>query len=108
MATGRLSMHKTREILRQKWVMGRSHREVAGSLGVSFGVVARVMERAKEAGLERFEAASGLGDVELEERLYGGGGRNPMATMGRALPDFGTVHTERRRPGVTLALLHLE
>ena len=29
MAGARLSMHKTREILRQKWGQGRSHREVA-------------------------------------------------------------------------------
>ena len=32
MATKRLSMRKTREILRQKWALGRSHREVARSL----------------------------------------------------------------------------
>jgi DNA-directed RNA polymerase specialized sigma24 family protein len=39
MATQRLSMRKTREILRLKWDLGRSHREVAQSLGVSVRVV---------------------------------------------------------------------
>ena len=39
MATERLSMRKIREILRQKWVLGRSHREVARSVGVSVGAV---------------------------------------------------------------------
>ena len=37
MATERLSMRKTKEILRQKWALGRSHREIAASLGVSVG-----------------------------------------------------------------------
>ena len=40
MATKRLSMRKTREILRQKWALGRSHREVARSLSVSVVVAA--------------------------------------------------------------------
>src|SRR5213593_4050996 len=37
MATERLSMRQTREILRQKWRLGRTHREVAQSLGISCG-----------------------------------------------------------------------
>jgi hypothetical protein len=32
MATERLSMRKTREILRHKWLLGRGYREVARSL----------------------------------------------------------------------------
>ena len=32
MATKRLSMRQTREILRQKFLLGRSHRDIAGSL----------------------------------------------------------------------------
>ncbi len=39
MATERLSMRQTREILRQKWALGRSHRAVARSLGISSGAV---------------------------------------------------------------------
>jgi hypothetical protein len=35
MATERLSMRNTREILRQKWTLGRSHREVGQSVAVS-------------------------------------------------------------------------
>ena len=107
MATERLSMHKTREILRQKWVLGRSHREVARSLGVSFGAVATVVGRAKLAGLANFDEADRLGDPELEKCLYGTRSE-PQAARERPLPDFGYLHTERRRPGVTLQLLHLE
>ena len=51
MATERLSMQKTREILRQKLLLARSHREVAQSLGISAGVVGTTASRAKLAGL---------------------------------------------------------
>ena len=37
MATERLSMRKMREILRQKWELGRTHREVVESVGLSLG-----------------------------------------------------------------------
>ena len=33
----RLSMRKTREILRQRWVLGRSYRDVRDQLGVMHG-----------------------------------------------------------------------
>ena len=47
----------------------------------------------------------GLGDAALEERLYG----RPVAlTAERARPDPVYLHTELRRAGVTLELLHLE
>jgi transposase len=62
MAAEPLSMRKIREILRQKWELGRSHREVA---------------RAAPGG-------------------------------SRPRPDCSYLHTERRKPGVTLELLHLE
>ena len=71
MAGARLSMHKTREILRQKWVQGRSHREVARSQGVSVGMVAATVRRAQEAGLADWSAVEGLSETDLEARLYG-------------------------------------
>jgi len=104
MATERLSMRKTREILRQK-ALGRSHREVAASLGVSAGVVGATVKRAQQAGLTWAEAGP-LSEDAVEARLYGDR-RSPIAT-GRPLPDCAYLHAERRRPGVTLELLHLE
>src|SRR2546427_711196 len=47
MATERLSMRQTREILRQKWSLGRTHREVAQSLGISCGAVGTTVLRAR-------------------------------------------------------------
>ena len=46
MATERLSMRQIREILRQKWALGLSHRAVAGSLRVGLGTISSVVTRA--------------------------------------------------------------
>ncbi len=104
MATERLSMRQIREILRQKWVLACSHRQVAASLTVSLGTVTAVLRRATHAGLD-WPQVQTLTDDALEARLYGA-----PATLGatRPLPDCAYLHTERRKPGVTLELLHLE
>lgn len=103
MATKRLTMIKTKEILRQKWVLGRSHREVARSVGVSAGVVAATLTRASKAELTEWSQVEPLDDAALEKQLYG---RKLEST--RPLPDCAYVHAERSRPGVTLQLLHHE
>jgi transposase len=104
MATKRVPIRHIREILRLKWRLSRSHRETARSLGVSPGVVASVLSRASKVGLT-WEALDGLTDDALEQRLYG-----PKITGRRArpVPDPAWIHTELRRAGVTLELLHLE
>lgn len=103
MAAERLSMRKTREILRQKWALQRSHREVAVSLGVSVGIVSKVERAACRAGLA-WAVVEALDDVTLEQRLYG----TAAVAARRPLPDPAWIHLERRRPGVTLELLHHE
>lgn len=104
MATERLSMRKAREILRLKWVLGRTHREAARSLGISAGVVGEMLRRARDVGLD-WAAVEAISDEELERRLYG-----PRSEKVRRkdMPDPVSMHTELRRAGVTLALLHLE
>lgn len=104
MATERLPMRHIREILRQKLVLGRSNRQVAASLGISHGSVSNTASRGRALGLD-WEAIKALGDDALEQRLYG-----PRSTKraGRPFPDPAYLHTELRRVGVTLQLLHLE
>ena len=97
-------MRKIREVLRQKWNLNKSHREVATSLGVSPGAVGSVLARAATAGLV-WAGVEILTDSELEMQLYG---PRAEAAAQRPLPDPVYIHTERRRPGVTLELLHLE
>ncbi len=103
MAGPRLSMHKTREILRQKWGLGRSHREVARSLGLSLGMVSGTLARAEAAGLVSWDEVERLSEATLEVRLYG-----PGRGAERSRPDPVWIHSERQRKGVTLALLHEE
>jgi len=104
MATKRLSMRQTREILRQKFVLGRSHREIAGSLGVSVGAIGMAVSRARVAGLDWFQVEA-LPDDGLDARLYR---RAALPTGDRPVPDGAYLHTELRKPGVTLQLLHEE
>ncbi len=104
MPTERLSMRDVREILRQKWQLGRSHRQVAGSVGASAGAVGETMRRAKAAGVTSWAEIEGLSPSALEARLY-----PPTATAAaKPTPDCAWIHRERRRVGVTLQLLHLE
>ena len=49
--TERLSMRSSREIVRQKWLLGRAHRAIAESVGASLGVVSKTLQRASAAGL---------------------------------------------------------
>ena len=105
MAAERLSMRQIREVLRQKWALGVSHRAVAQSLGVGLGTISSVVSRAQAAGLD-WAQVKGLSDDVLEGRLYG---RPEVAGQRqRPAPDCAWIHAERRRPGVTLELLHLE
>lgn len=107
MATERLSMRKTREILRQKWLLKRTHRAIASSLGVSAGVVGAVMTRAKEAELTDWSAVETMSEAELDAALYRTAGSHGTAEP-RTEPDCAWVHRERSRVGVTLQLLHEE
>lgn len=104
MATERLSMRKIREILRLKWVLGRSHREIARATGVGVGTVSEVAWRARTAGIDSWVSVEAMDEPTLEARLY------PSLATGtaRSLPDPVYLAKELRRPGVTLRLLHAE
>ena len=87
MATERLSMRKTKEILRQKWALKRTHREVALSVGVSTGAVSGAVQRAEAAGLD-WAAAEGLSEEALEQLGREQAGRSAAQVDGirRPLP----------------------
>ena len=104
MATERLPMRNIREILRLKWTLRRSHRDTARSLGISAGSVASVVTRAKAMAVT-WDTVLTLSDDALERALFG---PKLALTVMRPEPDRVWMHTELRRPGVTLELLHLE
>jgi len=97
-------MRQIREILRLRRQQGLSVRETARALGVSVGVVSKTASRAEKAGVT-WEVAESASDAALEERLYG---RPASPSDDRPRPDPVYLHTELRRPGVTLEVLHLE
>ena len=84
MATERLSMRKTREILRQKWLLGCSNRAVAQSVGVSVGAVGETLRRARQVGLTWAQVVALADDTALEARLYP---RPPGTVRPRPQPD---------------------
>jgi transposase len=104
-AAERLSMRCVKEVLRQKWVLKKSHRQVAASLSISSGFVSGVVTRAELKGLKTWAEVDALAEADLEALLYG-----PKVEPGttRPLPDPARIHAERKKPGVTLELLHLE
>lgn len=70
------------------------------------GPVYETLRRAREAGLD-WAGIEGMTDDALEAALY----RRPAVAGPRGTrpqPDCVYLHTERRKPGVTLELLHLE
>ena len=98
-------MRHVKEILRQKWQLEQTHRNIASSVGVGAGSVGDTVGRAKKVGLDSWGAVEPLSEEELEERLYGPRTRR---RTGRPAPDPAAIDVELRRKGVTLQLLHLE
>lgn len=98
-------MRKTREILRLKWLLDRSHREIARVIGVGVGSPTQVVVRAKRANLLCWADIEALSDEELDARMY-----PPPVLNGEARPEPNpaAIHLELRRTGVTLRLLHEE
>lgn len=95
-------MRKIREVLRLKHELGLTERPIAAAVGIGHTTVNDYVKRAEQAGLTWQEAAP-LSDAEVEARLFHQVGRNEPCA--RAPIDFGWVHMELRRAGVTLELL---
>ncbi len=83
MATERIPMRTIREILRQKWQLGRSNRAVAQSVGVSVGAVGGALQRARVAGLTTWDAVAALTDEALTGAVYRGPPRPPGCARSR-------------------------
>ncbi len=103
MPAQRLSMRKTREILRLRWGVGLAGRQVARSCNVSPSTVYKVMGRAKLAGLS-WPLPDDLDDAALDALLY----PRPSRSRSRVAPDFPAMYRELKQKGVTLQLLWCE
>lgn len=98
-------MRKIKEVLRLSLDCKLSARKIAQSTKVSRTTVSEYLQRFKLSGVV-WPLPEGFGEIELEQHLF-----PPLPdipTDKRPLPDFTQVHTELRRPGVTMFLLWQE
>ena len=97
----RVSMRKIKEALRLS-SLGLSTRQIGQSLGLSRSTVHDYLFRARGVGLDWSQSES-IGEEELEQRLF----PSLISSRYKSLvePDYGLIHQELKRPGVTLALL---
>jgi transposase len=103
----RLSIVTIKEVLRLKYAVGLSNRQIAASGGVSHSTIAQYLRRAQEAGLT-WPLPEGLSDTELEQRLFRQPERLADKQPPRVRPDWTEVHQQMKRKGVTLLLLWQE
>ncbi len=98
-------MRRIRDVLRLKYGLGRSNREIAAILRISHSTVGSYLRRALEAGVS-WPLPDDLDDAALEAALYPPA---PPSRVPRPEPDWARVRRElARHKGVTLQLLWLE
>lgn len=103
MPTEKLSMRKIKEVLRLHYVDHISNREIAKRLKIGAASVSRCLTRAKAAKLSWPITDTWTEDM-IYAALYPPTSKNPIHRH----PDFGRVHNELKRKGVTLLLLWYE
>lgn len=100
-------MRQVIEILRLKHEHHLSIREIARSCGIASSTVGDYLLRAEAAGVG-WPLPEGVGEVELESRLSAVAPPPVVGTPPPPIPDWSHVHSELRRPNVTLRLLWQE
>ena len=99
MPASRRAMRKIVDVLRLKFETGLSHEWIAAATKVSKGAVTKYVQRARELALG-WPLPAGLDDAQLEALLFP---RAPPLVTRHAEPDFGHLHQELKRKGVTLS-----
>ncbi|MBI4468867.1 MAG: IS21 family transposase [Acidobacteria bacterium] len=111
MPAGRVSMRKTKELLRLKFEHGLTNRQIARSCQVSRSTVAEYLSRAARAGLT-WPLPEELDEGRLENLLFCSPAQPAVrvnhAPCSRPQPDLIHLHKELRNPHVTLQLLWQE
>jgi transposase len=98
-------MRKIKEILRLNWACGLSVKKIAQSCGVARSTVGDYLMRARAAGLS-WPLPEEMSEAEIEARLFPG--HRERSEIEYPLPDWAAIHKEKKRDGVTLALLWAE
>lgn len=101
---GKLSMRKISELLRQRFDLKRSYREIATGLNISVGTVAEYLALARGAGIA-WPLPEGITEEGLHQKLFLPG---ETTKTPKPMPDWEVVYRELRRKGMTLLLLWRE
>lgn len=100
----RLSMRKISEILRQRYGLNQSYREIANSLKISISTISDYIRRAKSADLT-WPLPEGMTEEALYSKLF-----LPAESTKHTRPsaDWEQICKERHKKGMTLQLLWRE
>ena len=93
-------MRKIKDVLRLKMDAKLSHQQIAAALGISKGAVTKYVGLAAAAGLD-WAAVKDTDEAALERYLLVA----PERPRDHVQPDYGRLHQELRRKGMTLMLL---
>lgn len=96
----RINMRKIKDVLRLKFEGKQPHQQIADALELSKGVVTKYVGLAVAAGLD-WPAVAAMDEATLERRLLA----SPRPSDIYAQADFGRMHQELGRKGMTLTLL---
>ncbi len=103
-------MRKLKDVLRLRFELSLSHRQIARSCAIGVGTVHDYLQRAEAAGV-KWPLPEGWDDERLEAALFAPPPASPASKAkeeegGKALPDFAKIHEQRQRHRhLTLQLL---
>ncbi len=103
MTQRRLTVRKIKEIMRLKWGLGLSARQVGASLNISHSTVGEYLKRAEQAGLD-WTQVENLSEAAITAQLF-----PPRETKReRPEPEWSQISEELQQKGVTRMLLWQE
>ena len=96
----RMALQMIKDVVRLKWEAKLSHEQIAQTLSVSKGVVSKYVGLVSAAGLD-WEAVRELDEQALEAKLL----PRSAGESRYVQPEWGRIHQELARKGMTLMLL---
>jgi transposase len=104
MAMSRLDMKQIHEILRLRFELKHTYRQIAASVNCGSSSVGECLQRFVASGIG-WPLPDGLGEAEIESKLY-----PPIASCDRdkTAPDWAYIQQELKKKSVTKMLLWLE
>ena len=96
-----MSMNKIKEIMRMKWQLGHTHREIARSVNAGASSISRCLQQAIACGLS-WESVQSMDEAQIHSILYSCS--KPKNTE-RGNINWAWVRQELTKKGVTLQLL---